>query len=783
MGRPRYENCSQLRQKWEYNKTTDTMEYKIKEAGDTSWSTLLTLDKAGGGAAALKVVGGTGTVAAGDIVVIEGWDTTYEVPTVLPADANRAAGLYEDLYFSPEAITAGEVGFVMKRGLLSAQNTSAASAAGQKVYLSETAGDWSLTAPTAGMQIEIGTVIVDSASVGRILFDLSGAEKSMDIGALANALAAAPAINDVLAVSDTSDTTEITTKKVTVLELMGALHNVTAMAAAPAIDDLMLVTDENVASDPARAITVLELLGAVHNVTALSASPATDDLMLVTDESTANDPARAITVAELFACGADLTAGTGSFGGGYGAGGVTISTDGKIQANAGFESDITGTVLNVTGVAAAASHVIDMVNAYTGMVIETGTYASAASNGVTLSATNPRPVSFVADDAGALLGASNYRGVVSRVYVAETQSGQIALKAIEGHLKVATAKNLTIGSSYMNAINAVNGYIELAGTHTIGATARVAGLHSLVEVTGNVTLTSGGYLAGVFAELAQVTASSVSGIGTAAFLVDRLHSDHSTHQAAWTTGLVIVASACATGISIAACTTGIVLSGVQTNAITIATTGSTAEDGHCLRIGTSATPITAGTTGMSAVKGYSDFSVNTGYHVGAWFTSMLTATTGDASVYALRGAAELPSGKTNTGGYIVGVHGRWRAGAGILDGASVGCGVLAQWLDGGTYTSVGNATALWVDCQNQQAVSAGTSSMVFISHNGSSTGAVDHCFYIIAGNRITNLFGINTASGMVTDGTANDIHGGAGKRIKINIDGTTYYLLASTTPA
>lgn len=230
-------------------------------------------------------------------------------------------------------------------------------------------------------------------------------------------------------------------------------------------------------------------------------------------------------------------------------------------------------VINVSHVSTTGTTVIHLADAFLGMVIETGSYASAASSGITLSATNKRPVSFLFDDGGVALGDANYRAVLSRIYVAETQTGQIALRAMRGQVKVASTKDLTIGTNEMNAINGVEGYIEMAGTHTIGANARVAAVHGLVEVNDDITLTAGGKLVGLYAELSQVTAKTVSGVGTAGILVDRLDPDHATNQAAWGTGLVIAASACTTGISIGVCTTGLIITGATGYAIDIATSG------------------------------------------------------------------------------------------------------------------------------------------------------------------------------------------------------------------
>lgn len=212
---------------------------------------------------------------------------------------------------------------------------------------------------------------------------------------------------------------------------------------------------------------------------------------------------------------------------------------------------------NLTGPTISISTDDPTGDTYTTPFLITGTYSSTCALGLQLSATNQRPVTFVFDDGGEILGSGNYRAVLSRVMLCSTQTGQVAIRAIRGQIKVADGLTINIATNEMNAINGVEGYIELAGTtaRTVGANTRVAAVHGLVEVRQDITLTAGGYVAGLFAELCQTTAKTVDGVGTMGVLVDRLDSDHTDAQAKWGTGLMIASGACTTGINIASGTT------------------------------------------------------------------------------------------------------------------------------------------------------------------------------------------------------------------------------------
>ena len=62
----------------------------------------------GPGEDSITVVGGVGDIAANDLVYVSGWDAVEEYVEVLPADADAIATM-RNLYYCPEAITAGEV--------------------------------------------------------------------------------------------------------------------------------------------------------------------------------------------------------------------------------------------------------------------------------------------------------------------------------------------------------------------------------------------------------------------------------------------------------------------------------------------------------------------------------------------------------------------------------------------------------------------------------------------------------------------------------------------------
>jgi len=147
------------------------------------------------------------------------------------------------------------------------------------------------------------------------------------------------------------------------------------------------------------------------------------------------------------------------------------------------------------------------------------------------------------------------------------------------------------------------------------------------------------------------------------------------------------------------------------------------------------------------------------------------------------GICRLAATYTMTSGSLVGSYGQVCS-LGTLNGSGIMVsGSYSLVADGGTYTAVSHINAAWLDSQLAQTITAGKSEFLYITNNGSTT--FDNALYVYAGNKITNLFEINTASGMVGANQA----GGSTlnftnyRLIKIVLEGETYYLPAAKTIA
>lgn len=113
-----------------------------------------------------------GNLAEGTLVYLSGYDTTSGLPKVTKSDSDAGGAPAE--YVVRDAIANGSDGYVYKTHRLTAQNTNSASAVGDPVYLSTTAGGWTLTAPTGDDDTvqRVGVVSAKSATVGIIDFNL-----------------------------------------------------------------------------------------------------------------------------------------------------------------------------------------------------------------------------------------------------------------------------------------------------------------------------------------------------------------------------------------------------------------------------------------------------------------------------------------------------------------------------------------------------------------------------------------------------------------------------------
>jgi hypothetical protein len=98
-----------------------------------------------------------------------------------------------------------------------------------------------------------------------------------------------------------------------------------------------------------------------------------------------------------------------------------------------------------------------------------------------------------------------------------------------------------------------------------------------------------------------------------------------------------------------------------------------------------------------------------------------------------------------TGGSLIGAYGQACNNGTINGSGAMIAGLYGLLEDGGTFTAVSHIAAAWLDTHLTKTIVAGIYDLLYMSNNGSTT--VDNAIFIYAGNKITNLFTIDTASG------------------------------------
>lgn len=128
------------------------------------------IDESGGVNPTVNVVA-DGNIAQGDLVYFSGYDATTGYLKAKKADADAADPAKCALFVAPAAITDTESGTVVGKYELEGQDTSSATAVGDPVYLSTTAGGWALSAPSGGGQViqHVGVVTAKHATEGKVL--------------------------------------------------------------------------------------------------------------------------------------------------------------------------------------------------------------------------------------------------------------------------------------------------------------------------------------------------------------------------------------------------------------------------------------------------------------------------------------------------------------------------------------------------------------------------------------------------------------------------------------
>jgi hypothetical protein len=179
-----------------------------------------------------------------------------------------------------------------------------------------------------------------------------------------------------------------------------------------------------------------------------------------------------------------------------------------------------------------------------------------------------------------------------------------------------------------------------------------------------------------------------------------------------------------------------------------------------------------------ALEVKSEPTVVTGTHFGIECTVDAKPSTA-TSAAGIRGGGfigRLAATYTMTGGSLIGGYSQ-ACNLGTINGASaMVAGHYTLIEDGGTFTAVDHLAGAWIDSHLTKTVSAGIKDMLYITNNG--TTQFDNVMYIYPGNKITNLFTIeSTDTGLVSAKTDADIAYAHYRKVNVNVHGQAGWIL------
>lgn len=278
----------------------------------------------------------------------------------------------------------------------------------------------------------------------------------------------------------------------------------------------------------------------------------------------------------LFASGADVPAdGTD----GYQTGCLFQHTDGS-GGTAAYINEGTVTSCAFTAIESGTYEVTFNVGAFSSVT---------AGSGIAISSSQTAAARVYADDNGVNIGTS-VRGILGRFLLTVDASGS-SIRAAMGQLKLATGVDVTTG-----IYTGVQGYLELAGTHSAQAGSTLSCIDASLEIGTALTVDSGGEACGIHVE--TTGSGTITDNGTCAgILVDK-----ASGAADWPYGAILknsligLAITGATNVAVDIQTSGVFRMGVQDTGIDVTTTYPFAMEVQC----EANADIVAGDTGSSA---------------------------------------------------------------------------------------------------------------------------------------------------------------------------------------
>jgi len=209
-----------------------------------------------------------------------------------------------------------------------------------------------------------------------------------------------------------------------------------------------------------------------------------------------------------------------------------------------------------------------------GNAFRAGTFSSLASgSGAPLATATPLALASYADDNGASI-ADSVRNFLARTLLTYDQTGG-SIRSVMGQLKLIDGVDVTSG-----IYTAVQGYLELAATHSAKTGSTLSCIDASAEIGTALTVDSGGEFCGIHVE--TTGSGTITNNGTCAGIL----IDKASGAASWPVGLQIVSSTVTNGIDIGIC---------AEHQINISGTWGVGVAGAAIAIGDYSTPIAFGT--------------------------------------------------------------------------------------------------------------------------------------------------------------------------------------------
>ncbi|MFA5054022.1 MAG: hypothetical protein WC565_08175 [Parcubacteria group bacterium] len=199
----------------------------------------------------------------------------------------------------------------------------------------------------------------------------------------------------------------------------------------------------------------------------------------------------------------------------------------------------------------------DPQNGTASVGLNVGSSAAVKGSGVALSSSRTFAAGIFADDNGASI-ADSVANIRARTLLTYDQAGG-SIRSVMGQLKLLTGIDVTTG-----IYTGVQGYVELAATHSAKTGSTLSAVDASVEIGTALTVDSGGEMAGVHVE--TTGAGTITNSGTCAgVLVDK-----ASGAASWPDGILIDGASVIMGMRIgkfagSAATTSAVAFGTSQN--------------------------------------------------------------------------------------------------------------------------------------------------------------------------------------------------------------------------